>query len=44
MDWDLEIKFISIFHFYYCKREHSTTGQIPKYVLDNFSNEKVSEK
>ena len=30
-------------HFNNCKREHTTTGQIPKYVLDNFKNEKIRE-
>ena len=30
-------------HYYNCKREHTTTGKIPKYVLDNFNNEKLRE-
>ena len=30
-------------HYYNCKREHTTTGKIPKYVLDNFNNEKIRE-
>ena len=34
---------IKFLHFNNCKREHTTTGQIPNYVLDNFNNEKVRE-
>ena len=38
---DLEI---NLFYLYNCKREHKTTDQILKYILDNFNNEKVREK
>ena len=31
-------------HFFNCKREHTTTYQILKYILDSFNNEKVWEK
>ena len=30
-------------HYYNCKIAHTTTGQIPKYVLDNFNNENIRE-
>ena len=43
LDWDLEINLFNFTHFYNCKREHTTTGQITKYVLDNFNNEKIRE-
>ena len=43
LDWDLEMNLFNFLHYYNCKREHTTTGQIPKYVLDNFNNEKIRE-
>ena len=43
LDWDLEMNLFHFNHFYNCKREHTTTGQIPKYVFDNFNNEKIRE-
>ena len=41
LDWDLEMNLINFFHYYNCKREHTTTGQISKYVLDNSNNKKI---
>ena len=43
MDWDLEMNLLHFLHFYDCKREHTSTGQILKRVLDNFNNEKIRE-
>ena len=43
LDWDLEINLFNVAHFYNCKRENTTAGQIPKYVLDNFNNAKIRE-
>ena len=43
LDWDLEINLFNFLHYYYCKREHTTTWQIPKHVLDRFYNEKIRE-
>ena len=40
LDWDLEMILFNFLHYYNYKREHTTTGKIPKYVLDNFNNEK----
>ena len=40
LDLDLEMNLFNFLHYYNCKREHTTTGQISKYVLDNFNNEK----
>ena len=44
LDWDLEMNLFSFLYYYNCKREHKTTWQISKYVLDNFNNEKIREK
>ena len=41
LEWDLELNLIHFLHFYNCKRVHTTTGQIPWYVLDNFNDAKV---
>ena len=38
MNWDLEMNLFYFLHYYNFKRDHITTGQIPKYVLDNFNN------
>ena len=43
LGWDLEMNLFKFLHFYNCKKEHTKTGQIPKYVLDNFNNEKIRE-
>ena len=43
LDWNLEMNLFNFLHFYNCKRKHTKTGQIPKYVLDNFNNEKIRE-
>ena len=43
MGWDLEMNLFDFLNFYNCKREHTTTGQIPTYVFGNFNNEKVRE-
>ena len=43
LDWDLEMNLFNFLHYYNCKRDHTTTGKIPKYVLDNFNNEKIRE-
>ena len=43
LNWDLEMNLFKFLHYYNCKRDHTTTGQIPKYVLDNFNNEKIRE-
>ena len=44
LGWDLEINLLHFLNFKNCKRKHTTTGLILKYVLDNFKNEKVREK
>ena len=36
-------KFVPFFHFYNCKRVHTTTGQIPQYVFNSLSNAKLRE-
>ena len=43
LEWDLELNLFHFLHFYNCKRVHTTTGQIPRYVLDNFNDAKVRE-
>ena len=43
LDWDLDMNLFNFLHFYNYKREHTTTGQILKYVLDYFNNEKIRE-
>ena len=43
LDWDLEMNLFNFLHYYNCKIDHTRTGQIPKYVLDNFSSEKIRE-
>ena len=44
LGWDAEINLLHFLNFKNCKRKHTTTGLILKYVLDNFKNEKVREK
>ena len=43
LEWDLELNLFNFLHFYNCKRVHTTTGQISRYVLDNFNDAKVRE-
>ena len=43
LEWDLKLNLFHFLHFYNCKRAHTTTGQITRYVLDNYNDAKVRE-
>ena len=43
LDWDLEMNLFNLLHFYNCKSDQTTTGQIQKYVQDHLNNEKIRE-
>ena len=40
LEWDLQLNLLHFLHFYNCKRVLTVAGQIPRYVLYNFNDEK----
>ena len=44
VEWDLELNLFQFLHYYNWSRKHTTTGEVPKFVMDNFNDSLVKER
>ena len=40
-EWDLELNLFQFLHYYNCNRKHTTTGEVLKFIIDNFNDNLV---
>ena len=43
-EWDLELNLFRFLHYYNWSRKHTTTGEVPKFVIVNFNDSLVKER